>query len=154
MERFPTVVIAEDDDDDYALLCRAWGADPRIVFRRVADGRALIDLVCGRECAAACPGRDPLLIILDLSMPRMNGFEALGELRAQPHLRGAVVIVMSGTSSQAEVDRAYSLGCNAFIRKPSSLAELVDAIEGVKRFWLRLATLPSLAAPSGALGGL
>jgi CheY-like chemotaxis protein len=84
----------------------------------------------------------PALILLDIDLPKVDGFEVLRAIRAGPRQRAIPVIVFTASPDQRQVRRAYELGANAYVCKP--LDHLVDVVGDLERFWLRRAQLPEL----------
>lgn len=82
---------------------------------------------------------DPDIIILDLKLGAMDGFDFLKSLRRDEHLRHIPVIVISGTASPLAVDRAYEFGANAMFRKPASLGGYREMIGAIVDYWQRTA---------------
>ena len=146
-EESVVILLAEDDPDDRLLTMRALKknrlANP---IQVVEDGEQLIDYLYRRGSYAE-PGAAPRpgLILLDLNMPRMDGREALQEIKADPDLRRIPVVVL--TTSQAEVDilQSYDLGVNAFVTKPVTFEGLATAIKVLGDFWFEIVRLPSHA---------
>jgi CheY-like chemotaxis protein len=83
----------------------------------------------------------PALILLDIDLPKMDGFEVLGAIRADPRQRAIPVIVFTASPDQRQVRRAYELGANAYVCKP--LDQFVDVVGDLERFWLQRAQLPA-----------
>jgi CheY-like chemotaxis protein len=83
----------------------------------------------------------PDLIILDLSLPRRDGFDILSEVKQNEALRGIPVIIMSSSKADHDVTRAYALGANAYIAKPVSLGELMSVIRALGDFWFHTVRL-------------
>jgi two-component system, response regulator len=139
-----TVLVAEDDDDDFHLTREAFGeALVAQELIRVRDGEELLDYLLRRgsyERRAEPLGR--LLILLDLNMPRMDGREALRELKAHPELRRIPVIALTTSKAEEDIVGTYDLGVNSFIRKPVRHDQFVDAVRTLKRYWLDLAEIP------------
>lgn len=90
----------------------------------------------------------PDLILLDLSLPRKSGFELLEEIRASDSLKRIPVIILSGSADPTDVQRAYELHANCYIRKPNDLDELLSMIKTCYRFWGRTVHLPPKTRPS------
>jgi CheY-like chemotaxis protein len=139
------IAIAEDDQDDRVLAQDAFAEsrlNPELVF--FCDGEALMDYlhaaISGRPGAAAMPA----MILLDLNMPKVDGREALAAIRSDLRLKHLPVIVISTSRSEQDVIDLYQRGANAFIRKPSSFEQLVQALNALEQFWFRTANLPSI----------
>ena len=138
------ILLAEDDDDDYMLTTQALN-DNRLVNRvfRVKDGIELMEYLNRRgefENPAVSP--TPSLILLDLNMPRMDGREALREIKSNAALRKFPVVVLTTSRAQEDIVRAYDLGVNSFISKPVSFHGLVDAVKVLGRYWFEVVDLP------------
>lgn len=84
----------------------------------------------------------PNLLILDLNMPRKNGFQALQEIKNDPQLRRLPVIVMTTSSADEDVIRTYNLGVNSFVTKPFNFSRLVEMIGALKVYWMDTVKLP------------
>jgi CheY-like chemotaxis protein len=134
-----TLVIADDDEDDYVL---AKGAFERALvtneFHWVKDGEELLSFLRGRAGA----DRSPIIILLDLNMPRMDGREALKAIKSDAALRRIPVIVMTTSKAEEDILRSYDLGVCSYIRKPVDFEEFVEAARTFKRYWLELVELP------------
>jgi CheY-like chemotaxis protein len=110
----------------------------------VEDGEQLLDFLHhrGRYASPALSPR-PGIILLDLNMPKMDGREALVEIRAHPLLRSIPVIVMTTSSAERDIARAYDLGSNSFIRKPVTLAALANVMTVLGNYWFEVVSLPA-----------
>ena len=85
----------------------------------------------------------PDLILLDLNLPRKNGQEVLAEIKSSPDLKQIPVLVITSSSSDEDVSKAYSLNANCYIAKPYNLADYVRVIRAIEEFWFFTATLPA-----------
>lgn len=134
------IVIADDDEDDRVLAHDALReAGVRNPLDFVADGEALLAHL---RANAASP---PALVLLDLNMPRLNGYEALREIRADAALRHLPVVVVSTSRRAEDVLASYRLGASGYLTKPASYAELVEALRRTCAYWLRTVQLPRLS---------
>jgi Response regulators consisting of a CheY-like receiver domain and a winged-helix DNA-binding domain len=79
-------------------------------------------------------GSGPLLILLDLNLPDMSGAEVLAQVKGDPHLHRAPVIVLTTTDDKLEIQRCYDLGCNVYMTKPVDFAGFADAIRQLGLF--------------------
>jgi CheY-like chemotaxis protein len=131
------ILLVEDSSADAMLLQEALkAADVTFPVDHVTDGVAALE-----HLRAA--GEPPALVLLDLNLPRMDGREALGEIKGDPALRDIPVIVLTTSSAPKDVELAYDRGANAFMRKPLGMDRLIEAAAAIRDFWLRTATLPS-----------
>lgn len=139
------VLIAEDDPGDAFLLRRAFEISqvPATLFF-VRDGQEAIDYLGG---AASYSDRKsfplPDLMLLDLKMPRMNGFDVLSWLRQQPGLKRLLVTVLTSSDQPQDINRAYDLGVNSYLLKPHGSQELSELVGRVQRYWLELNQCPA-----------
>jgi len=140
-----TIVMADDDAEDRMLakeaLAEAHLADD---LHFVEDGTELMDYLNHRgkfSCAMESPS--PLLILLDLNMPKMDGREALEHIKADPRLRRIPVVVLTTSKAQEDIYRSYDLGANSFITKPVTFEGLVDLMRSLKQYWFEIVELPT-----------
>ncbi len=141
------ILVAEDDDDDFMLTKQAF-AESRLAndVHRVKDGEELMDYLYRRAAyAAPAAAPAPALILLDLNMPRMDGREALREIKQDAGLRQIPVVVLTTSRAEEDVVRSYQLGVNSFVKKPVSFQGLVEALRVLERYWFEIVELP----PSG-----
>lgn len=132
-----SLLIVDDDPADQELLKEALneaGFEGALHF--VDDGDVALSWL--REQSTP-----PSLVLLDLHMPRMRGFELMAQVRADPTLRAVPVVVMTTSWSQDDVARAYELGVNSFLIKPVLFEELVHTVESLIYYWFTLNELPS-----------
>ena len=138
-----TLLVAEDDPDDRALIREALQECcdiDRLHF--VSDGEELINYLRGREDYADRRANPlPRLILLDLKMPKKDGFDVLAEIRGDPKLRSIPVVVLSTSRSEADVVRSYDLGVNSYISKPHTFHELVQAMRTLVQYWFDIVSL-------------
>jgi CheY-like chemotaxis protein len=92
----------------------------------------------------------PHILLLDLRMPRVNGFDLLQWVRSQPHLAGVVVILLTASAHPEDIKRGWQLGANAFVQKPTTLTELIRFLESLKAFWAAFHEFPSAERPHPA----
>ena len=135
-----TILLVEDEPDDAHLLIRAFrkagAANP---IRHVADGDAAIAYFAGE---APFGNRQeyplPIVVLLDLKLPRRSGFEVLAWLRDQPVLRRLPVVVLTSSGQLDDVNRAYDLGANSYLVKPVTTVALHDMVRAVHAYWIGL----------------
>ncbi|WP_224240678.1 response regulator [Hyalangium gracile] len=139
-----TILMADDDVDDRDLTQDAIRRNQlNGELKWVEDGEELLDYLNQRG-RYSDPGASPRpgLILLDLNMPRMDGREAIKEIKANPELRRIPIIVLSTSSADEDVLSSYELGANCFITKPGTFEKLVEVVRVLGEHWLETARLP------------
>lgn len=139
------ILLAEDDADDRELAQDAL-RESRLLnaLHMVHDGEELLDYLHKRgKFAAAGAAPKPGLILLDLSMPKMDGREALAAIKADPSTRQIPVVVMTTSRAEEDICRSYELGASSFIAKPVTFPALVEVMNGIGSYWFELVELPT-----------
>ncbi len=138
-----TILIADDDADDRLFMIEAFRHNGfRHEVKFVEDGEDLMNYLTHQKGFTAENAPVPSLILLDLNMPRKNGFQALTEIREDRGLRRLPVVVMSTSSANGDVVRTYDIGVNSYIVKPHNFLKLVEIISALKYYWLETVQLP------------
>lgn len=131
------ILLVEDDHNDVLLIKRAFQkvniANPIIV---VNDGEQAISYLAGRE--PYVERAMPMLVLLDLKLPRKSGHEVLEWLRQQSTLRRLPVVVLTASSESSDVNLAYDLGANSYLVKPVTFDSLVQMVKTLNLYWLIL----------------
>ena len=139
--RYP-ILMAEDNPDDILITERAWKkANIKNRLYIVNDGEETLDFLYKRGKFADAPSIS--LLLLDLKMPRMNGFEVLEAIKKDAGLKRIPVIVLTSSNRGLDVDRAYDLGCNSFIVKPVNYDSFLKAVIQIQKYWILLCEIPS-----------
>src|ERR1051325_182367 len=140
------LLIAEDDDNDLFFLQRAFQtANVNNPLRFVRDGEEAIEYLSGiGTYADRIKFPFPYLFLLDLKMPRKTGMEVLEWLSEQPELRCLPVVVFSSSANRKDIERAYQLGANAFVVKPSSMVKRAELAKAMGLFWLESNSPPMI----------
>ncbi len=130
-ERQPVTILLVEDDDGHARLVeknlRRGGLINQLV--RVADGQEALDYV-----SRTAPYEDahrypfPSVVLLDVRMPRLDGFEVLAHMKSDPELMNIPVIMLTSTDNQAEINRAYEMGANGYVVKPVGVQSFIDRV--------------------------
>ena len=142
----PVVVLLVDDDADDRQLAREALAENRLIngLHEVADGESLMDYLLHRgEYSDLRTSPRPGLILLDLSMPKKDGREALAEIKGDPQLRQIPVVVMTTSSAEEDVCRSYDLGASSYVTKPVSFTRLVELMRAIQGYWFEIVALPA-----------
>jgi CheY-like chemotaxis protein len=144
------ILLAEDLEADVLLMKRAF-KKARIVnpLQVVRDGEQVLAYLRGEGDYG---NRDeyplPSLLLLDLKMPRMNGFEVLSWVRAQPNFSSLRVVVLTASRELQDVNKAYQLGANTFLVKPTDFDQLVVMMQALQGFWIWMSKEPEIQRPS------
>jgi CheY-like chemotaxis protein len=135
------IVMADDDEDDRAATREGFDRNRMANdFRTVNDGEELMSFLRreGKYADAPRPG----LILLDLNMPRMDGREALREVKRDPDLRSIPIVVLTTSSQEEDILRSYDLGANSYITKPVTFDALVKVLGALGEYWVQVVQLP------------
>ncbi|MBS7639835.1 MAG: response regulator [Candidatus Bathyarchaeia archaeon] len=137
-----TILLVEDSMDD-ALITKRAMSKVNIMGRLIIvnDGEEALKLL--RREGEYKDFTLPSLIILDLKMPKVNGFEVLRELRRDERLRVLPVIVFTSSDRSEDIELAYRLGCNSYIVKPVRFEDFLRVMEEIKRYWLETSEIPT-----------
>jgi CheY-like chemotaxis protein len=136
--RTTTILLVEDDENDVLLIQRA--------FRKVKLSNPMQVVNDGEEAIAYLRGdfaysdreRNPLpvMILLDLKLPRIGGHDVLKWLRSQEALKRIPVVVLTSSKESADVNRAYDLGANSYLVKPVQFEALINMVKNIDLYWL------------------
>lgn len=145
MDERATILVVEDDPNDLFFLKRAFSTvQAKCLMQAVADGAEAIDYLRGvDDYADRRLFPIPTLILMDLKMPRVNGFEFLAWLRREPGVRTIPVVVFSSSNLPEDVKRAYELGANSFVVKAQDNAGLPGVLQTLASYWLEVCETPS-----------
>ena len=142
----PIILVVEDSDDDFFLLQRAFKKlDTQAEVIRFSAGAEIMNYLtaASRNCVA------PALLLLDLKLPGMSGFDLLKWLRSDPVFKLLRVNVLSSSAEMTDIQRAFELGANAYTVKPMGLERYEQLVASLLKFWLDLCELPDRARPKG-----
>ncbi len=142
--KLASILMAEDDADYYRLMEDAIKeADMESTLSWVEDGELCMDYLLRRGKYSTLEDTPlPDLILLDLNMPKKNGYETLREIKNHPVLKRIPVVIMTISSAPEDVILCYTLGANSFITKPLAFSHLVETIKAVGRYWFETVALP------------
>jgi two-component system response regulator len=135
------VLLVEDNPGDVRLTREAlkegkvWNN-----LHVVEDGEAAIAFVRQEGSFVAVPRPD--LILLDLNLPRLDGREVLGLLKADEKFRSIPVVILTTSQAEEDVLRSYNLNANCFITKPVDFDQFIKIVRAIEEFWMTIVTLP------------
>jgi CheY-like chemotaxis protein len=143
MSTIPITILLAEDDDGHATLVqrnleRAGLANG---FKRVRDGEELLQTLRGEGKFVARELSESVIVLMDINMPRVDGVEALRQIKADPELKTTPVIMLTTTDDPREVDRCYQLGCNVYVTKPVDYDGFIEAIKRLG-FFLQIVKRP------------
>lgn len=136
METLKRILLVEDDPKDIELTLTALGeynlANEIMVVR---DGVEALDYLYRRGEFALRPEGNPVVILLDLKMPRLDGIQVLRQLKSDERMRFVPVVILTSSRESRDLEEAYRFGANAYVVKPVRFNEFVEAIKGIGVFW-------------------
>ncbi len=136
------VLVIEDNEGDVRLIKEAF-KDSLVVnkFSVVGDGEQALDYLNRRGKYASSSRPD--IILLDLNLPKMNGFDVLTEVKSNPSIQKIPVIIFSSSTSDNDVLRSYDLKANSYVSKPTDFNEFLNVVRTIDEFWFQTVKLPS-----------
>jgi two-component system, response regulator len=133
------ILLAEDSAQDVELTLSALAEHNISNSVDVArDGAEALDYLYKRGAFAARQNGNPVLVLLDLKMPRVDGMEVLRVVKADPRLRTIPIVVLTSSREEQDVARSYELGVNAYVVKPVEFDKFVAAVRELGLFWMLL----------------
>ncbi|MCM3661822.1 response regulator [Georgenia satyanarayanai] len=135
------VLLVEDDPGDVLMTEEAF-ADYKVANQLtvVADGESAMAYLRKEGEYADAPTPD--LVLLDLNLPRMDGREVLGELKADPELRRIPVVVLTTSDAEEDILRSYNLHANAYVTKPVDFERFIEVVRKIDDFFVSVVRLP------------
>jgi two-component system response regulator len=130
------ILLVEDNPDDEFLTrdaLRSGGVQHDVIVAR--DGAEAVDWIFSNHGMNPDP-LTPDLILLDLKLPKMSGFDVLERIRANVRTRGLPVVILTSSSEHQDIARSYANGANSYVRKPVIFSEFVKAVQTVGVYWL------------------
>jgi DNA-binding response OmpR family regulator len=120
-EAKPTILVADDEEDVREL----------VAYRLTRSGYEVIDAADGEEAFRLASERPPDLMVLDVMMPRLDGYELTRRVRAEESLRAVPVILLTARSQETDVGRGFDVGADDYLKKPFNPDELVARVRAV-----------------------
>ena len=139
------ILMADDDRDDCMLTARALEKNRLLnPLRTVCNGEELLDYLFHRgNYSTPESSPRPILILLDLNMPRMNGLEALDEIMMDPELDKIPVVILTTSEQEEDIVQSYDRHVSGYIVKPVTMEGLVNAMSTLGEYWFNLVKLPA-----------
>ena len=145
MRAEPIHILLVEDNPDHIMLIKNVLEENNLrnEIYVVTDGQEALDYMYHRgkyadESKAPRPG----LILLDLKLPKVDGFEVLSQLKSDPELKSTPIIILTTSSQDEEIVRGYALGANSYVAKPVKFSEFAEKIKNLHLYWVLVNTLP------------
>lgn len=136
METLRRILLVEDDPMDIELILSALAdynlANDITVLR---DGAEALDYLYRRGACALRPEGNPVVIFLDLKMPRVDGVQVVRQLKSDEQMRSIPIVILTSSRESGDLEECYRLGANAYVVKPVRFKEFVEVIKGIGLFW-------------------
>ena len=130
------ILLADDNANDLELTKRALAhhklANEIVV---VKDGEEALDFLNRRGNFSSRHEIDPLVVLLDIKMPKVDGIEVLRAMKSDPRFQLIPVVMLTSSRQGPDVDECYRLGANAYVVKPLDFAQFADAVKTIGKFW-------------------
>ena len=134
------ILLVEDNPDDAELTLLAFQQNHignRVVW--VKDGAEAIDYLFGRGAHAhRTPATLPVLVLLDLKLPKVDGLEVLRQMRADARVKLTPVVILTSSAEDRDIVQGYGLGAKSYVRKPVDFAQFHEATRQLALYWLVL----------------
>ena len=131
------ILLVEDEEADVELITssrRKHNLSNEINVAR--DGEEALDYLYRRGAFEQLQGEDPVLVLLDLKMPKLGGIEVLKTMKSDKKLKNIPVVIVTSSRENPDIQKCYELGVNAYVVKPIDFTEFTEAIKNVGLFWL------------------
>jgi len=141
------ILLVDDNRNDIELTRRALAKDEAahevIVLK---DGEEALDFLHCRGEYKSRARVHPVVMLLDIKMPRLSGIEVLRAVKSDPELRFIPIVMLTSSKQRPDVDECYRIGANAYVVKPFDFDEFVDAVRTIVRFWAGVNETPLLSS--------
>jgi len=130
------ILVVEDNDDDVLMIKRG--------FKKGKIGNKIHRVTNGVEALAYLNNnlKNGRLILLDLNMEIMNGFEFLSKSMEDSRIKNIPVVVLTSSTRDNDIQKAYDLGCNSYVEKPLDPKKFIEAILSIENFWIYFSMIP------------
>lgn len=133
------ILLVEDDPRDLRLTLRELHAKPNTRIHVARDGEEALDFLFYRGIYAGCtPRRPPRLIVLDLKLPKVDGFQVLREIKSRPETQAIPVVALTSSREERDMVESYQLGVNSYVPKPVDFADFRNTIRAMGLYWLEV----------------
>ena len=130
------ILLAEDSENDIELTLAALAEHGLVNQVDVArDGEEALDYLYRRGAYAGRTPGNPIVLLVDLKMPKVDGLEVLRQVKSDPALKGIPVVMLTSSREEGDLLRSYELGVNAYVVKPVEFSDFVGAVSRLGGFW-------------------
>lgn len=137
------ILLAEDDTNDVELTLAAleeYNLANKVVVAR--DGAEALDYLYRRGRFAERPAGHPVVVLLDLKMPKVDGLEVVRQVKSDPALRTIPIVVLTSSRQDQDLVESYNLGVNAYVVKPVAFDKFVEVVKQIGLFWVLINETP------------
>ena len=146
------ILLVEDSELDVELTLEAF-KENRLVNAVLVlhDGEEALEYLCRQGRFADRPEGNPLLVLLDLKMPKVSGLDVLRQVKSDPELKKIPIVMLTTSREEQDLVDSYNLGVNAYVVKPVNFAEFAGTIRKLAAFWALLNQPPPGSVPNEPL---
>ncbi len=144
-----SILLVEDNEDDVVLTLRAFrkkNISNQVVVKR--DGQEALDFLFKQDAGRQKKSALPCLVILDLHLPKRDGFEVLKEIRSHQRTRRLPVVILTTSQEPSDIAMGYDLGSNSYLHKPVDTKTFDDMVNHIGNYWLHLNICPNDKPPA------
>ncbi|HEV8609625.1 MAG TPA: response regulator [Thermoanaerobaculia bacterium] len=151
MTQIRKILLVEDSSNDAELTIEALSAH-RLAneILHLRDGEEALDYLYGRGQFVGRPDGTPACVLLDLKMPKVDGFEVLEQMKSDPRLSSIPVVVLTSSREERDLLESYKLGVNGYVVKPVDFDAFQDAVHQIGGFWAVINEVPAGSLPLGS----
>ncbi len=136
MKNIPPILYAEDSQNDIELTLSALSeCNLHNKIDVVRDGQQVLDYLRYQGEYSSRKKENPVVILLDIKMPKLDGIQALRIIKADPVLKHIPVVMLTSSAMESDIVESYNLGVNAYVVKPIDFSEFVKKIKNIGIFW-------------------
>ncbi len=136
MDELKRILLVEDSPNDAELTLEALTEiNLANEIKWLKDGEEALDYLFRRGAYSGRESVNPILILLDLKLPKVDGIQVLQGIRSDPRLRSIPVVVMTSSREESDLASCYANGVNAYVVKPVNFAEFMEAVKALGIFW-------------------